>query len=380
MTPRPPSVVVSPPEVVKNWLPWLEKKFPGFSWSGKHYARCGRSQSADVPGLLSHKDPLVELIKLAPTGFPTHVSLRETFQLADSKYNILEDEGMGRFDAASKAADRWRKMCGDVYQFKKSGVYDAALEPLVSLIQIRSSTASPASTTPPASKAPSEAASSASPVAPLAASATSSVAPAKIPEIGAALRDFPEFEDFDTEAAAVDDSDDEVELVRVICLCPDCVTPVPSAVAGGQRPQPQPQAETAKSISTYRLRCKTTLPLGPSGKAETTLPSAKVVKTKTKKRSIKKWKNRSINPDRPIVLPIEMVSRSEAPHRYAEAYLLMNTRKRSYVVGCTSRSHPEYLKIIELVAKLIKEEKIKMVSEAKKLVDKYVSGDIEFTT
>ena len=36
--------------------------------------------------------------------------------------------------------------------------------------------------------------------------------------------------------------------------------------------------------------------------------------------------------------------------------------------------------IIELVAKLIKEEKIKMVSEAKKLVDKYVSGDIEFTT
>jgi len=196
MSPRPASVVVSPPEVVKAWLPWLENLIPGFSWNGKLYGRCCRSQPADVPGLLSHKDPLVELIKLAPTGFPTHVSLRETFQLADSKYNILEDEGMGRFDAASKAADRWRKMCGDVYQFKKSGVYDAALEPLVSLIQIRSCAASPS---PPASSAsfvaPSEAASSASFAAPLADAASSSVAPAKILEICAALPDFPEFED-----------------------------------------------------------------------------------------------------------------------------------------------------------------------------------------
>ena len=104
------------------------------------------------------------------------------------------------------------------------------------------------------------------------------------------------------------------------------------------------------------------------------MPSAKTVKT-----TIQKAKNSSINLDRPIVLPIEMVSRSEASHRHAEAYLLMNTRKRSYVVGCTSRGHPEYLKVIELVAKLIKDEKIKMVSEARKVVDKYVSGDIAFT-
>jgi hypothetical protein len=132
---RPTSVVVKPTEVLAALTPFLDKRQPGFKWDGSDYQRPSRNQSADKDGLDLYSEPLRSILTLAPSGFPTHASLREAFELCDEKFKIFDDEkGHGRHTTAARAADVWRKMCGDVYQMAKTGIYEAKIQPLIDCI------------------------------------------------------------------------------------------------------------------------------------------------------------------------------------------------------------------------------------------------------
>ena len=57
---------------------------------------------------------------------------------------------------------------------------------------------------------------------------------------------------------------------------------------------------------------------------------------------------------------------------------MQNTRMHSYLIGCSSRLHPQYIEIITKLAELIEKEEVTMMSQANKFVDKYVLGDWEW--
>lgn len=109
---RPASVVVKPSEVLAQWGPLLDKRLQCLEWDGSHYPRPSRNQSTE---LAMYSERLKILLQLAPSGFPTHASLRESFELCGGKYKTFDDEkGHGRSTTAGRAADVWRKMCGDI--------------------------------------------------------------------------------------------------------------------------------------------------------------------------------------------------------------------------------------------------------------------------
>ena len=100
---RPTVIVVAPAEVMEalRWL--LDKKSTKFKWDGTDYARPDRGQLPDTEGLLFHEEPLKILLKIAPSRFPSHASLRDAFMLCDQKFNILPESACGRRHEANLA-------------------------------------------------------------------------------------------------------------------------------------------------------------------------------------------------------------------------------------------------------------------------------------
>lgn len=365
--------MVDPKEVARVWKPYLEKKNPGFAWDGSDYERPSRNQSADKEGLLQYRKPLQDLLGLAPTGFPTHSSMRESFELTDSQYDILPKSAVGRRHTAGKAADVWRKMCADLYRMRKDGVYDPSLEDLVSCIVIqRASTVSSAATS-----AKSEASSSGG-------TASTEVPPSPITSAPAgemSMPNFPDFSDVESQVLVSDDEGtcddvgicyDEVEIVHIRCQCPDCQVPVPEAAIGGQKRAtmalPAAIAATSSWIPTHRLRAKTTL------QAPTSAPSKKAKKQIPRSR----LKLRAV--DRCIVKPVKIVKRAGTRKKGAENYIIDQSTKHSYIVGCSFKAHVNYGHIISKVAELIEAGKLTRVSEAKEFVHRYVSKQAEWST
>ena len=350
MVVRPASVVVQAPQVCESLKPWLDKRFPGFRWDGLDYGRPSRTQAADRDGLLRYAGPLEAILKLATSGFPTLCSLRDAFILCDEKYKIFNDEkGIGRHAFATKVADVWRKMCGDVYQMAKSGVYEDELVPLVGCVVVKK-------LSPTSASEPSE---------------PTSTSPRAVE--GTGMPTFADFDDLDDNLEQADEStidviesEGEAEIVQISCTCPDCRLPVPSAKQGGQKQKTYSVPE--QSVPKRRLRQKTTF--GP------TKPVPIRRKPLTKQHA-PRMKLKAA--DQAIVLPIEVVKRAPSEKRVGESYILHNVRKRSYIVGCTSRGHRDYLDIIQHVAKLIEKKNITMASEAKGFVEKLISGKVKWT-
>lgn len=238
---RPASIVLCPADVVEAWQPFLDKRQPGFKWDGSEYNRPSRNQSVDKEGLEIYMPPLLVLLGLAPTGFPTHSSLRDSFLQVDEKYGIL-DTSQPRFHSAGKVADIWRKMCADIYQMKKSGVFNDRLRLLVDAIAMRASSSALLTTSPAASPA------AASPAASPAALADPPAAcPAKVAAPPASL--LPVFAEFSDNGSQGEDSEDDssmnwekeeedgdnVVIMSMSCQCSDCQAPIPSAAIGGQK-------------------------------------------------------------------------------------------------------------------------------------------------
>ena len=367
---RPQSSVIKTDGLHAQWETLLGKKFPGFKWDGSDYGTPDRSQGGDSDGLVKYMEPLKGLLAEAPTGFPTYKSLRDALLKFDGDYQILgkDERGIGKHTIAGEVADVWRKMCGDVYQYRKSGVYDKKVEPLVKLIHIKPST-EPASSVPTLSTAPAAPAAPAMPAFPDFGDESEEV---EIVESGCTKHQ-------DTKAGNADD-DDDCEVVHVKCMCPECQVPVPPPSIGGQK---RAMEETATLVQgkgwnpKRRLRKKTPFTAVPCSSQQPGKPKRTPMKQKRPKQVGPKIRFRHIA-DSDIALPIGVVNRSASDRRPGESYIVQNTRKRSYVVGCTSRGHASYMSIIAKLAEMINSKRIQKHSDAKQFVHQYISGDLEW--
>ena len=116
--PRPKTLHVPVADLFDAWAPLARLRDTSFEWDGSAYSKPSRNLSCDRSGLEAHKDALMELVRLAPTGFPAHASVREALLQLDSRFNIFAGQS-NTFKVASDAADVWRVMCRDLYDLKK---------------------------------------------------------------------------------------------------------------------------------------------------------------------------------------------------------------------------------------------------------------------
>jgi len=202
------------------------------------------------------------------------------------------------------------------------------------------------------------------------------------------MPDFPDFDDIVVgvdecckKGATIDDELDDNEdciIIGIQCQCLDCAKPIPPAGIGGQRLQQQQQQpqQQKQQQPRRRLNAKTSpSSLEPPAQAKATTPK-RVIKPKAKAAKGRGRIRMQIRkPDSEIVLPVEIVKRAESKSRPGEAYILQNTRKASYVVGCSSRAHINFTNIIELLGHKIKQKEITKHSEAKLFVEKYITGE-----
>ena len=183
-------------------VPWLEKKKPGFSWSGTDYQRLGRNQAPDKTGLKTHEQALLKFLQLAPAGFPGHTHVRQACISIDEEFDICCIGKKSRFRAASEASDCWRKMLKDCVAVKRSANWPKELDKLMAAVGASGDEMSVTSPGPGQS-------------------------PTADPD----------------DAEGADDASD-VELVKVICKCPECMSVQP--------PKPA-STEAASSSSTARI-------------------------------------------------------------------------------------------------------------------------------
>ena len=133
---RPATVHVREADLEAQWKPFLQLRHAGFAWDGSDYQRPTRSARADLDGLMTYMEPLIKLLSLAPTGFPSLSSLRAAFISLDVKYNLFGTDDRLRMKAASMSADVWRVMCRDTYLLARNGCRDASMKRLVDSISL----------------------------------------------------------------------------------------------------------------------------------------------------------------------------------------------------------------------------------------------------
>ncbi len=347
--PRAKSVVVDPEDLATRWEAVLSLRQPGFDWSGKDYGRLDRGQRADVAGLVRHEAALSILLQEAPTGFPTHTSLRDTFVVCDAKWGIFGKHGCdkGRYQAARDASDAWRKMCKDIYDYKKLGIYPPELKALVDLVQ----------THPPDACLD---------LVPLQGAPTDAVQQK-------AATDAPlQFAEF---------SDSDCELIRMTCKCPDCMLEIPSASSGAQRVDTLKEVAAAQGLG--QLASAPRRRLTKKGKKPHSYAAPMTKKAIEKKPSgFGKKKQGTAIPTtqkaaqaaaalRPIVMPIQIVNRLSGD-RPKESYIMQNTAAFRYVCGVSEKLTPFYMDVVKEAAKQINEEALLTPAEAKAWITKKV--------
>jgi hypothetical protein len=188
--PRPKTIHVDPVSLAKDLNELAKQKDPGFTWAGAEYTKASRSLSADVTGLSRFEKPLKVLLSQAPTGFPSHSSLRSTFLTLQESHNIFgELQPSQQFKIANHSADVWRIMCKDVYNLSKLKTIPPAAIALCNLIE--------KSTESPSKKAGEEMAGSGS---------DAFLDPATIDDM------FPH----------MDESSSDAEIVEIRCRCQRC--------------------------------------------------------------------------------------------------------------------------------------------------------------
>eukprot|EP00959_Pyramimonas_sp_CCMP1952_P058571 1223108-Pyramimonas_sp.AAC.1 len=67
----------------------------------------------DQRSLAMHKQALSSLIQVAPSGFPAHGHLRQTFEILHKEHKVFQVDNAQVFTASSGAADQWRIMAKD---------------------------------------------------------------------------------------------------------------------------------------------------------------------------------------------------------------------------------------------------------------------------
>ena len=355
--PRPTTSYFSVSDLKAAWKSDAEFKNPGFRWDGSDYTK-GRAGAPDKAGLVKHSRPLAALLKLAPSGFPSHGLVRQTLMDLHSSDKIFVDVGVDRaWKVASDAADVWRVMCKHVYNVAKTPNVPDDLKDLAGLIRTSQPSQSPA---PPAAPAP--------------------AAPALQPH-GA---EFPDFDgDLEQDDAHGDnDAEDSVEFISEKCMCPDCVAargPVvieedaPEAQAGGA---PQEDIEIPdcsrggqrKQTVSKRLRIRgKTAPVvnkAQQGSSSSRLGRGTAGKP-MKAMKAKKTKNAAVA-TAAINLPVSMVSRASKPGRLGEAYVMHRTASGyKYVAGQVESQSASYYQNVKALMAELKNGAITTIQDAK---------------
>ena len=139
--PRPLTGYFKDMELVKAWKDLLNLRDPGFSWDGSRCEKPPRGTAVNEDGLMLHAAPLTALLKLCPSGFPSHSDLRKGFILVQKKFHVFDCSEANLDRVAAESANTWRTMTRDVYTLKKNSVeVEPDLKKLVDLIVLRPAT------------------------------------------------------------------------------------------------------------------------------------------------------------------------------------------------------------------------------------------------
>ena len=239
------SEIVPIKALASQWADLLELRDPGFDWVGKSYSRPSRNQGADIEGLQQFAHGLLGLCRIAPAGRPGHASLRAAFQEFDRRHGVLGCEVKHRFRQASEASDIWRKMVRDLVGLKiRKVVFKDCpdLQLCLDALQVP----------PPVAGSP-----------PSSSTATRRASPSPPAQTPATPAETPNFVSF---------SDSDVELVDILCNCPECVA------------LRVPVYDLAESSSEQIVGCSAvadppkpaTMPAGPSDSAEPVAKAARL--------------------------------------------------------------------------------------------------------
>ena len=117
--PGPKTVHFQPLELATSWRAFAQLRTPGFEFDGSGYGKPVRSLSGDLTGLVAYSAPLKCLLGVAPTGFPSQASVRDSLLLLQKDHNIFQCQPHMEEKRADEAADIWRVMCKDLYNIKK---------------------------------------------------------------------------------------------------------------------------------------------------------------------------------------------------------------------------------------------------------------------
>ena len=140
-----------------------------------------------------YKKPLMKLLAVAETGFPSHGDVSDLMRLIHKDYPVFEMEGELPMGVVNEMSLAWRNMCKTVYELKKFDMYPPDMKDLVDLIVLPSATG--------------HSTGSAEPLEDGAAKEDSSLT---LEEVACMFVDKSETED-------------EVDIVTVSCNCADCI-------------------------------------------------------------------------------------------------------------------------------------------------------------
>ena len=115
---RPPTCYFDPMKLFRALEPLAKLRQVGFQWNGSEYTSHKRGLSVDVAGLKMHEALLRELLKAAPSGFPSYARLRTCLTRLHDEYQVYA----GAPDCEREilcGVDRMRIMSKDCYELAK---------------------------------------------------------------------------------------------------------------------------------------------------------------------------------------------------------------------------------------------------------------------
>ena len=353
--------------LANRWDSLAEKRSPGFAWDGSGYGSA-RTQAIDEASMDNYFEALKLLLEVAPTGFPAHKCLLETFELLHARHGILSCDSRFVLRAATLATENWRVMTKHIYNAALSNKkLTGRLQELVAIIKLPSQSSQESLQLDQASDEPGPSA------AEMDAKAVENL--------------FPQMQHEDGEPAAtdMDSSDDDVIFCGEKCRCPMCcptiqvdddeaeahdqLMAIPSAAIGGQK------RETKANARGENKKGK-----GSKGKVGDKKTGEqrrrKQDKDSTGNRDVRFVRRRIRNKrgdimEAEVPLPTERVLRKPTDKRRGEAYVLDSNGK--YVVGVSSKRTDEYAELVHRVVAKFNDKSLKTKEDAKQWVEEQIA-------
>ena len=124
-TPRRGVMEFSVVDLCELLTPYAKLKVPPFAdWEGSFYAKSRRGQGPDRAGLKTYHTLLKSILLVCPSGFPSHVRLRETWLYLNKRHGIMHPELVALCKDpiawADELADRFKLMLKHVVDLSDS--------------------------------------------------------------------------------------------------------------------------------------------------------------------------------------------------------------------------------------------------------------------